>query len=375
MKVLYVGYYCEKGEWGRAAINNILALEQAGVDVVCRAIQFAHKQCPPELLHLQAKDAHDCDILIQHVFPEHLVGSKKFKLNIAILANVVYDVSKSSWAEQLELVDQVWVQTWLGACSLQSCNSRLNIHKIPQAIDTSIFTRSPDINIPAINNKFKFYTIGSLSDAEGLEQVLRTFHAEFRKTDPVALLMVLYTSSPEDTQKTSKFMEELSTKVKTQLKLEKDVGNYVQDMIITSEEMSPELLDIHAYADQYISCNRGLNMPLQEYYAVGYGSRPILSEKHQLGIDSTAIRTCATILKTHLSPVGGMFDEVDNGNNYRVIMCDADLREQIVAAFNSWKKSPVEETLDKKNRGLFAIKEFSMGVVGNQMKELINGSL
>ncbi len=34
MKVLYIGYYKEKSDWGRYATNNILALEKVGLDVV-----------------------------------------------------------------------------------------------------------------------------------------------------------------------------------------------------------------------------------------------------------------------------------------------------------------------------------------------------
>lgn len=34
MKVLYLGHYRERSGWANAAINNILALDSVGVDVV-----------------------------------------------------------------------------------------------------------------------------------------------------------------------------------------------------------------------------------------------------------------------------------------------------------------------------------------------------
>ena len=36
MKVLYIGYYKEDSDWGKITSNNILALDAAGIDVVCR---------------------------------------------------------------------------------------------------------------------------------------------------------------------------------------------------------------------------------------------------------------------------------------------------------------------------------------------------
>ena len=43
MKVLYIGHYKEDSGWSRAAINNILALDAAGVNVVCRDIKLTNK--------------------------------------------------------------------------------------------------------------------------------------------------------------------------------------------------------------------------------------------------------------------------------------------------------------------------------------------
>ena len=40
MKVLYIGNYNDGTGWGNACLNNILALDRAGVDVVPRAITF-----------------------------------------------------------------------------------------------------------------------------------------------------------------------------------------------------------------------------------------------------------------------------------------------------------------------------------------------
>ena len=44
MKVLYISNYMDGTGWGNAAINNILALDSVGVEVVPRAITFESQQ-------------------------------------------------------------------------------------------------------------------------------------------------------------------------------------------------------------------------------------------------------------------------------------------------------------------------------------------
>ena len=57
MKVLYIGHYKEFGGWGRAATDQILALDKAGVDVVCRNITLTRdrQNLDPKLLELESK--------------------------------------------------------------------------------------------------------------------------------------------------------------------------------------------------------------------------------------------------------------------------------------------------------------------------------
>ena len=55
MKVLYIGNYKDGTGWANACINNILALDAAGVDVVPRAITFNNSAggCPQKILELE----------------------------------------------------------------------------------------------------------------------------------------------------------------------------------------------------------------------------------------------------------------------------------------------------------------------------------
>lgn len=57
MKVLYIGHYKEFGGWSQAAIDNILALDKIGVDVVCRNVTLTQdrKDVDKRILALESK--------------------------------------------------------------------------------------------------------------------------------------------------------------------------------------------------------------------------------------------------------------------------------------------------------------------------------
>ena len=100
MKVLYIGYYKENSDWGKITTNNILALDAAGVDVVCRPVKLSQpRQISGRLKELEEKSVEGCDVCIQHVFPEHMVGAGVFKKNIGVIGGFFVELSHSSHPE------------------------------------------------------------------------------------------------------------------------------------------------------------------------------------------------------------------------------------------------------------------------------------
>jgi hypothetical protein len=155
MKVLYIGYYKEKSDWGNQAVNQILALDRAGVDVVCRSIDLGYKSTPEAIKHLEDKDIGDADYCIQHVFPEHMVGTSKFKKNVGFFTNSFVRMDHSSWIERLMLVDEVWVPSYQCFAENLPQKIRERAKVVPFAIDTDIFNRRYNsINIKEAENRF-----------------------------------------------------------------------------------------------------------------------------------------------------------------------------------------------------------------------------
>ena len=85
MKILYIGCYREGTGWGNSAIDYILSLDSAGVEVVCRPVKLNNRnpEIPNRILELEARDSSGCDICIQHTLPHLMEYSTKFEKNIA----------------------------------------------------------------------------------------------------------------------------------------------------------------------------------------------------------------------------------------------------------------------------------------------------
>ena len=88
MKVLYIGHYRDVSGWARAATDYILAMDRAGIDVVCRPVKLNESVAPvdPRIEELESKDSSGCNICIQHVLPHHLDYNGRFEKNIALYA-------------------------------------------------------------------------------------------------------------------------------------------------------------------------------------------------------------------------------------------------------------------------------------------------
>ena len=58
MRILYIAHYKEFGGWSQAATDNILALDNVGVDVVCRNVTLTQdkQEVHPRILELEKKD-------------------------------------------------------------------------------------------------------------------------------------------------------------------------------------------------------------------------------------------------------------------------------------------------------------------------------
>jgi glycosyltransferase involved in cell wall biosynthesis len=372
MKVLYIGYYKENSDWGKLTSNNILALDSAGVDVACRAISLGvDRQISGRLEELEKKSIDDCDLCIQHVFPDNMVGSNKFKKNIAIFGNSFVELEHTTSVEKLELADEVWVPS---ACSAEYLGSILNkpCKYVPFACQIDDYTKPyQNIEIPQAQNQFKFYSFVDPSDAKALDTTLSCFHSEFDSSEGVAL--ILLSTSNMDGAKDK--IDNVSLDVKRALGLQKDPSMYIRDIIITESNLTESnLYEMHQYGDCFLSLGGGDPWSPHVLDAMAFGSTPI----------ATAWGGTKSFLKDNGTLVSGSFQcrkttketrsESNLGKDYLLLPCHRETRLAMRNAYNNWLENPIKHAKDSRVKGLERAKEFSLQNVGKIMKERLENA-
>ena len=111
MKVLFISNYRDGTGWAVGSSNIILALDKAGVDIVCRPIKLNNNNpnIPDRLLELEKKSTDGCDVLIQYVLPHMSVSNSCFKKNINMYNTETSDFRPKSWASYINLMDNAFV--------------------------------------------------------------------------------------------------------------------------------------------------------------------------------------------------------------------------------------------------------------------------
>lgn len=375
MKVLFIGHYREQSGWGRAACEYILALDEVGVDVVCRSVKLNPVQAkiPERIKELEQKSDKDCDICIQNLLPHHLHYHGAFKKNICIPFIDTFNLEKHVWLSSFENFE-IWspyegLSDALKALYLNSDTISRDINPtevVPVPCDPSKYLTSQkklDINVN-LEGKFIFYSIFDLTPRKNLLGLLKAWHTAFQPWEDVALVIKTgkYGKSPDDVRKQ---VIDMNNKICMSLKLyEPDLYN---KPVIITEHLSDEQVDqLHILGDCFVLPSFGEAWCLPAFDAVGFGKRPIVTENTacQDYIDSR-VGTLVTAIDAPVSGMTDTFPEIFNANERWWEPSIVDLAECMRSAYKF-------RNLDfYREEGLNRVQEFSRQNVGRKMKEIL----
>lgn len=369
MKVLYIGHYKEGTGWSQAAIDLIMSMHLAGIDVVCRNIKLTDYQptLNPILLRLENKPLEDIDVCIQHVLPHHMVSTKKFKKNIAYFVGETNSILFTNWHVILKQMDEVWVpnKTLQAGLIKDGINT---VKVIPHAFNLYRYGREHNkLNFQSNNNKFKFYYIGDLNDRKNIESIIRSFHAEFAPHEQVALVLKLkkFGSNENDL---AKYVSNLCASIKKDLRLYKDVSDYHKEILITSEFNDSQIDSLHSSCDCFISPTHGEGWSIPAFDAMCFGKTPICSNEGgpKEFIDSNDKGTGYLVdgvygVCNHSDPA---FPELFTGREEWFIPSESEIKKAMRFYFEN-------RDIDKSS-GLKKAEQFSHESVGNLIKESLD---
>ena len=367
MKVLYLGYLLEQSEWGNLSRNFVRALSESGIDLAIRPIALKDGgNIPDDIVKYSVKDIENTDVIIHHLFPDHLVrwGSGK---NIGLVTADFFKLKHSSWVEKFKLMDELWVVSDEQRKNLEAVGlDNVRVVKLP--VQDSIYKQQFSMpnnvrqQFGTLDSKFKVHL--PVMEMDSLEKSASIFFSEFDTTDNAGLLI---SCPPQMQQK----VQETINQVKESLKLKSDASLYPQEVILPLQTEA-DLYTIHSYADAAITNNLTSGFTLKEVDAFSFGC-PVLSPSNSVLNEffteaETSVNFSYKICKNRTSPWPDMY----NGKDYQPVMCELDAKEKLRGLYNLWKDNPVTYKTGWKKIGMAFTNNHSLQSTGNQIKEFLN---
>lgn len=319
MKVLYIGHYKEGTGWSHAAHGLISAMDNVGIDVVCRNVQISEpKEVPDRILQLEKKDTQNVDFCIQHVLPNFMVGTDRFKKNIAYTVWETESLANHKWLNYVNLMDEIWVPCEDNKQSLINAGIQ-NVYKVPHAFDTLKYSlsdiNSTDLDLTPYSNEdtYIFYTITDLSTKKNIASLLTTYYSTFERHENT-LLILKVTQSRMSTMDIYKAVQDISTEIKHKLSLYENLDDYPETLVIANRMSEEEMVSIHRQSHCFVNMSRGEAWSIPSFDAMCFGKHPICANwggpKEYITNDKdtgTLINTIDEFCSTKDRPINGIY--------------------------------------------------------------------
>lgn len=365
MKVLYISNYSEISGYSQAATDYILALDRVGVDVVCRPLIITGRRKKPcqRIVELENKSSMGCDIVIQHTLPHMMHFNGDFKKNIAIYASETDSIKHTVWPKRLNCMDEVWVINNQMKDAAKSSGVNKPIQVVPHTNDSCLFEQSYDpiqeLKVLKDDGKFLFYFIGEPIRRKNLSALIKAFHLEFDRLEPVELIIKTSGNQEEAVQ--------YCEKVRASLKLGQKLKS---EFLITKQLSDQEMLRLHNSCDCLVAPSFGEAWHIPAATAMGFGKTPIVTGWS--GFPDYLSDNEGWLVDYRLEPVCGVMDGFQDLYTGRELWASID----VIHLRNCMRQCYENRTL-RKQKSLNGIKrsyDFSYESVGNLMKGLLDGT-
>jgi len=274
MNILLISPYRTTSGWGEGSKHLVKALNTLNHNLAIRPIYMSNEIDTtfddPELLELEKAQYDHYDIVIQRVLP-HIFDRVPNAINILACVFETVNIHTTHWWQYLKMADAVIVPSEYEQTSIDGCfrNDAPPTYNVSEAIDITKYDQEYNI-IPEFQNTFNFYFIGEFIERKNIKALLIAFHREFRKNEPVNL--VIKTSG--DPQ----YIEQEIVKIKQNLRIYQDLTKYKTDILLRSRLTDTQIHDLHKNCHCLVmpSCGEAYCRPVVD--ALGYGNTPIVTD-------------------------------------------------------------------------------------------------
>jgi hypothetical protein len=232
-KILYIAPFRDQTGYAEAALNDILAIEKAGYDVVCRSVRMSNpkikQKCPVE--HLEKKDLKNIDLIIETNLP-HTFEKKN---NVKTVGRFFWETNTvcTTWVNSCNTLSEIWVSCIQQKFACINSGITVPVKILPCSIDIKKFNNKPkSLDIPILKDKCVFYFIGENSRRKNIAGLIRAYYAAFTGKENV--ILIIKTSSPgHSSAQTMQMMQKFISDIKKATHIHADIKNYPPIMILT----------------------------------------------------------------------------------------------------------------------------------------------
>lgn len=356
MKVLYIGHYKEGSGWGDAAINNILALHKAGVDVVPRAISYnqTDSETDQTVLELEKKSTGGCDVCIQHTLPKNYVYDSSFK-NIGYLATESSDFIDSCWHKNINMMDELWVPSEYVKESCIKSGVTIPIRIAPHCLDLSQYQEDiQGAKVKELHGTFNFAFVGEFTERKNIKALLRAFHGEFHPRENVNLYIK---TSGIDIPKLEKYCESIRMGLKLR-------HNYKNDLLISGRIKKEDYLSILSQCHCFVMPSRGEGFCIPALEAMSLGIPSLYTQG--IGVEEFAV---GDSVKSQSQPCFGGMESLPDLYTANSDWREIDIQDLQIKMRSAYIAGLTDETRKKcKDKA----EQYSHENIGKLFKEFLN---
>ena len=374
MKVLYIGCYRDGTGWAQAAVDYILSMDAAGIDVVPRPVKLNERkpELPQRILELEKKSDKNCDVCVQHVLPHMLDYNGRFKKNIILYATETSNFKRSIWAERINQMDEAWVINNEMKTVAESSGVEIPVKIVPHACDVSKFRKEyEEIDIPNARENFIFYTIGEFTRRKNLSSFIRAFHTEFSPEEPVSIIIKThqYGVPPENCRDQ---VREMCLNIKAGLKLYPSTDDFTEDLIITDYLSEETIMCLHQACDCFVMPSYGEAWCIPAFDAMGFGNTPICTDVG--GMADFMNKGEGILVSSREEPVFGMIDTFNDLYTAKENWQSIDpigLQKAMRYVYDLYNNDTTDAHNKMKEKGKNRVEEYSHENIGSLMRTLL----
>lgn len=284
MKVLHVSNFKNLSGWSTQAVNHILALDSAGIEVVPRHINMLNNvnpDLPARINELEKGCDSNPDVIIFNTLPSFYEKTSRAKC-VGYYVIETSNFRSSDWASKINLMDRAFVPCYHNKVASTDSGVSIPISIVPECVDVTRYTRDyPTHQIRSTNpDNFIFLTVGEWTKRKNIEAIVRAFHTEFAPAEPVELVIKTTPVGFKDPQ--SEINSRLES-IKRGLKLYNNTERYKRENVICGFLSEDDMASLMQSSDCLVNASRAEAFCIPVVDAMGFG-KVVISPDHT-GLD------------------------------------------------------------------------------------------